>query len=185
MAPFKSPLLALHAIDTVRRLHLRRPEAQAHRGARVSGRCCSLMTQISCTRSRASRRFRCTGRRSPSLPATRTARSRGRAGPPIRGRGPLARGRTRRRGAASSQRSARPTPSSSREIPPEDSARLGAALGRVVDDLPDGGRALVVGHSPTNEAAILGLTGEVVAPLGKGAGVVLVATDDGYEVGAA
>jgi hypothetical protein len=68
---------------------------------------------------------------------------------------------------------------------PEDSARLGAALGRVVDDPPDGGRALVVGHSPTNEAAILGLTGEVVAPLGKGAGVVLVATDDGYEVGAA
>jgi hypothetical protein len=71
------------------------------------------------------------------------------------------------------------------ELVPEDSARLGAALGRVVDDLPDGGRALVVGHSPTNEAAILGLIGEVVAPLGKGAGVVRVATDDGYEVGAA
>ena len=70
------------------------------------------------------------------------------------------------------------------ELVAEDSARLGAALGRVVDGLPDGGRALVVGHSPTNEAAILGLTGEIVAPLGKGAGVLLVATDDGYEVGA-
>lgn len=71
------------------------------------------------------------------------------------------------------------------ELAVEDSARLGASLGRVVDDLPDGGRALVVGHSPRNEAAILGLTGEVVAPRGKGAGVALVATDDGYEGGAA
>jgi broad specificity phosphatase PhoE len=50
-----------------------------------------------------------------------------------------------------------------------DSAALGAALGRVLDALPDGGRALVVGHSPTNEAAILGLTGEIVGPTSKGA----------------
>ena len=64
----------------------------------------------------------------------------------------------------------------------EDSKRLGAALRRVLDRLPDGGRALVVGHSPTNEAAILGLTGEIVAPLEKGAGVLVVAGDDGYQV---
>jgi broad specificity phosphatase PhoE len=65
----------------------------------------------------------------------------------------------------------------------EDSGRLGAALRRVLDDLPDGGRALVVGHSPTNEAAVLGLTGEIVAPLAKGAGVRVVANDDdGYSV---
>ena len=64
----------------------------------------------------------------------------------------------------------------------QDAARLGAALGRVLDGLPDGGRALVVGHSPTNEAAILGLTGEIVAPLAKGAGVVLVASEDGYDI---
>jgi broad specificity phosphatase PhoE len=64
----------------------------------------------------------------------------------------------------------------------QDAARLGAALGRVLDGLPDGGRALVVGHSPTNEAAILGLTGEIVAPLAKGAGVLLVATEAGYEI---
>jgi hypothetical protein len=38
---------------------------------------------------------------------------------------------------------------------PDDSKRLGAALRRVLDGLPDGGRALVVGHSPTNEAAVL------------------------------
>ncbi len=58
---------------------------------------------------------------------------------------------------------------------------LGAALQRVFDLLDDGGRALVVGHSPTNEAAVLGLTGQVVDPMGKGAGV-LVVSDDGYSV---
>ncbi len=51
---------------------------------------------------------------------------------------------------------------------------LGAALRRVVASLPDGGRALVVGHSPTNEAAVAALTGQTVEPLGKGAGVLLV-----------
>jgi len=68
------------------------------------------------------------------------------------------------------------------ELVSEDSARLGEALRRVLDELPDGGRALVVGHSPTNEAAILGLTGGIVPPLAKGAGVAVVATDDGYEI---
>ena len=68
------------------------------------------------------------------------------------------------------------------ELVAEDSERLGAALGRVLDRLPDGGKALVVGHSPTNEAAVLGLTGEIVAPLARGAGVRVVAGDDGYAV---
>jgi broad specificity phosphatase PhoE len=68
------------------------------------------------------------------------------------------------------------------ELVAEDSERLGAALHRVLQGLPDGGRALVVGHSPTNEAAVLGVTGEIVAPLAKGAGVLLVAVDDGYQV---
>jgi broad specificity phosphatase PhoE len=68
------------------------------------------------------------------------------------------------------------------ELVAEDSERLGAALRRVFDGLPDGGRALVVGHSPTNEAAVLGLTGEIVAPLAKGAGVLILARDDGYQV---
>lgn len=54
---------------------------------------------------------------------------------------------------------------------------LGSALRQVVEGLPDGGRALVAGHSPTNEAAVLGLTGRVVPPLGKGDGVLL--TEDG------
>ena len=43
-----------------------------------------------------------------------------------------------------------------------DSWLLGAALRQVVQSLPDGARALVVGHSPTNEAAVLGLAGQVV-----------------------
>ena len=68
------------------------------------------------------------------------------------------------------------------ELVAEDSERLGAALRAVLDTLPEGGRALVVGHSPTNEAAVLGLTGEIVAPLRKGAGVLVLAGDDGYHV---
>jgi hypothetical protein len=59
---------------------------------------------------------------------------------------------------------------------------LGVALRRVVDSLPEGGRALVVGHSPTNEAAVLGLVGEVVAPLGKGEGVLVVEDGGRYRV---
>jgi broad specificity phosphatase PhoE len=79
-------------------------------------------------------------------------------------------------GALDAMRSADP------ELVEEDSAALGAALRRVLDALPDGGRALVVGHSPTNEAAVLGLTGELVDPLGKGAGVLVVAEEQGFRV---
>jgi len=59
---------------------------------------------------------------------------------------------------------------------------LGLALRQVVDGLPDGGRALVVGHSPTNEAAVLGLAGRLVPPLGKGDGVLLVEDGGAYRV---
>jgi len=55
----------------------------------------------------------------------------------------------------------------------KESQLLGMALRRVVNGLPEGGRALVVGHSPTHEAAVLGLTGKLVRPLGKGQGVLL------------
>jgi hypothetical protein len=68
------------------------------------------------------------------------------------------------------------------ELVADDSERLGDALRSVLDALPDGGRALVVGHSPTNEAAVLGLTGEIVAPLAKGAGVRVPTGDDRYQV---
>jgi broad specificity phosphatase PhoE len=73
-----------------------------------------------------------------------------------------------------------------READPElvaaDSVRLGHALRGVLDGLPDGCRALVVGHSPANEAAVLGLTSAIVAPLAKGAGVLVVVGEDGYHV---
>lgn len=64
----------------------------------------------------------------------------------------------------------------------EDSTALGEALRRVLDALPEGGRALVVGHSPTNEAAVLGLTGEIVEPISKGDGVLVVADDEAVRV---
>ncbi|MGH3424389.1 MAG: histidine phosphatase family protein [Nocardioidaceae bacterium] len=59
---------------------------------------------------------------------------------------------------------------------------LGSALRSVIDALPEGGRALVVGHSPTNEAAVLGLVGRPVAPLGKGDGVLVVESGGSYRV---
>ena len=59
-----------------------------------------------------------------------------------------------------------------------ESALLGAALRAVILSLPEGGRGLLVGHSPTNEAAVLGATGEVVHPLAKG-DAVLVIEDQG------
>jgi broad specificity phosphatase PhoE len=59
--------------------------------------------------------------------------------------------------------------------------RLGAALARIFGALSDSGRALAVGHSPTNEAAVFALTGEVVGPLAKGAGVLVVADGNDYQ----
>src|SRR6266540_935121 len=59
---------------------------------------------------------------------------------------------------------------------------LALALRQVVEGLVEGGRALVVGHSPTNEAAVLGLTGRAVAPLGKGEGVLVIEDGGKYRV---
>ena len=63
-----------------------------------------------------------------------------------------------------------------------DAAILGGALRRVFDRLADGQRALAIGHSPTNEAAIYGLTGEIVPPLRKGAGVIVIEDQGSYVV---
>ena len=59
---------------------------------------------------------------------------------------------------------------------------LGLGLTRLIEGLPEGGRALVVGHSPTNEAAVLGLTGQVIPPVGKGGGVLLIESAGHYRV---
>lgn len=64
----------------------------------------------------------------------------------------------------------------------DEAGTLGAALQRVADRLADGERALVVGHSPTNEAAVLGLTGEEIGSMGKGDAVTVVVDDHGARV---
>lgn len=64
----------------------------------------------------------------------------------------------------------------------EEARRFAEAARRVADHVPEGGRALVVGHSPMQEATVYGLTDETIQPLGKGAGVVVTVTDEGVEV---
>lgn len=64
----------------------------------------------------------------------------------------------------------------------EDSEVLAAGLRAVLDRLEDGERALAIGHSPTSEAGVLGLTGEIVNPLGKGEGVVVSEEDGQFTV---
>jgi hypothetical protein len=68
------------------------------------------------------------------------------------------------------------------ELVEEDSAALAAALRRILDGLPEGGRALVAGHSPTNEAAVLGLAGQIVDPISKGGGVLVVVEEGAVRV---
>ena len=68
------------------------------------------------------------------------------------------------------------------EFVEEDCGKLGEALGRVFERLSDEGRALVVGHSPTNEAAVFGLTGQTVGSLSKGAGVLVVQDEGEFRV---
>lgn len=68
------------------------------------------------------------------------------------------------------------------ELVRDDSEALARGLRNVLDRLPEDGRALAVGHSPTNEAAVLGLTGERLEPMGKGAGVRIVTEGDEFQV---
>jgi broad specificity phosphatase PhoE len=60
--------------------------------------------------------------------------------------------------------------------------RLSEGLRAVLDRLDEEERALVIGHSPTNEAAIYGLTDLQIAPLSKGGGVLLVCDEKGFQV---
>ncbi len=68
------------------------------------------------------------------------------------------------------------------ELVEKEATLLGSALKAVFERVPEGGRALIVGHSPTTEAAILGLTGQLVPPIAKGAGVSVVELDGRYRV---
>ena len=69
-----------------------------------------------------------------------------------------------------------------REFVTTECDRFVEALRRTVVLLPDGGRALVIGHSPMLEACAWRATGEEVAPLGKGEAVALVEDDGAYRL---
>lgn len=64
----------------------------------------------------------------------------------------------------------------------KEAAVMGGALRACFDGLVEGGRALIVGHSPMQEVAVYGLTGEVVEPLSKGSGVVVTEERGNYRV---
>ncbi len=64
----------------------------------------------------------------------------------------------------------------------DDSTRLADGLRSIFDRLEDGDRAIAVGHSPTSEAAVYGLTGETIDPLGKGEGVIVAETGGRYSL---
>jgi broad specificity phosphatase PhoE len=64
----------------------------------------------------------------------------------------------------------------------EEARTLASALRRVLDLLEDEQRALVVGHTPTTEAGVYGLTGEEIAPLAKGGGILLVADGQSFRL---
>jgi hypothetical protein len=49
----------------------------------------------------------------------------------------------------------------------------------IIDEVPDGGIGLAVGHTPLIEDAVLGLTGVRIDPLGECEGVRITRTDDG------
>jgi phosphohistidine phosphatase SixA len=68
------------------------------------------------------------------------------------------------------------------ELVASEAAVLSAALADLFERLPEGARALVVGHSPMQEAAVFGLTGEKIEPLSKGAGVLVVEESGSYRV---
>jgi phosphohistidine phosphatase SixA len=69
-----------------------------------------------------------------------------------------------------------------RELVDNESRLLGKALRELLDQVPEGGTGLFVGHSPTTEAAIFGLTGQMVEPLAKGAGVLLAETNGTFQL---
>lgn len=68
------------------------------------------------------------------------------------------------------------------ELVTDDARVLADGLRTVFSLLPEGGRGLVVGHSPTNEAAVFGLTGTVIAPMPKGSAVTIVADGDAFSI---
>jgi broad specificity phosphatase PhoE len=67
-----------------------------------------------------------------------------------------------------------------RDLVEDESRRLGEGVRRLLALIPEGGRGLAVGHSPLIEAAVFGLTGEVIEPLKECEGVAV--EQDGEDV---
>ncbi|CAN5767142.1 hypothetical protein BH18ACT15_BH18ACT15_11610 [soil metagenome] len=65
------------------------------------------------------------------------------------------------------------------ELVGQETSALGDALRAVFERLTPEARGLVVGHSPMQEAAVYGLTGTIVEPLSKGAGVLVTELNEG------
>lgn len=72
-----------------------------------------------------------------------------------------------------------------RRVDPElvdaESKILAGALSDILQELPEGGRALVVGHSPMHEAAVFGLTSRAPSPLSKGAGILVTKSNGRFD----
>lgn len=68
------------------------------------------------------------------------------------------------------------------ELVERDSNKLAVALRSIIEQLSEDERGLAIGHSPTNEASVYGLTGCIVAPLGKCQGVLVVESSGEYTV---
>ncbi len=66
------------------------------------------------------------------------------------------------------------------ELVASDSEALAEGLRTIFSLLSEGESALAVGHSPTNEAAVYGLTGVIIGPLGKGEGVLITQDGDAF-----
>ena len=59
---------------------------------------------------------------------------------------------------------------------------LAAVLRGMLERIPEGGRALAVGHTPLLETGVLGLTGREIEQLDECEGVVVVEENGGYHV---
>jgi broad specificity phosphatase PhoE len=66
----------------------------------------------------------------------------------------------------------------------EESARLSDAVRRLLAEIPEGARGLAIGHGPLIEAAVFGLTGQVIEPLSECEGILLEADDGGVRLAA-
>jgi broad specificity phosphatase PhoE len=66
-----------------------------------------------------------------------------------------------------------------RDLVEKESTLLSDTVRRLMADLPEEGRGLVVGHSPLIEASVYGIVGAIVEPLKECEGLLLVQDESG------